>query len=120
MARTALATLVLKKNNYAVQAGDLALTFAALDQANGNSFTATGREVLVFQNTDAAPHTVTIDSVADAIGRTDSSLTNYSIPANGFIAIQVAQLAGWVQSGTLTINVDSSSALVKIAVIQTN
>jgi hypothetical protein len=118
--RTALTTQVLKKNNYAVQAGDLAVSLVALDNVNGNSFTATGREVLLFQNTDASPHTITLDSVADSLGRTDSSLTAYSIPANGFIAIQVSQLTGWVQAGTLTINIDSSSALIKVAVLQTN
>lgn len=119
MSQTALTPVQLKQNNYAVQAGDLAVALAAMDAVNGNSFVATGAEILVFQNTDASPHTITITSVADQEGRTDTSLTNYSIAANGFAVIQMSLLTGWLQSGQLVF-LATSSNLVKIAVLRKN
>lgn len=118
MAQTALTVVQLKLNNYAVVAGDLTVTPAATDTANGNSFQATGQEILIIQNTDGSnPHTIAITSVADSIGRTDASLTAYSIAANGFAAIQMKSLAGWLQTGGL-IYMLSSSALLKVAVLR--
>jgi len=117
MSQTALTVVTLKPNNYAVVAGDLLITPAAMDAANGNSFVATGQEVLVFQNTDSSPHTVTVTSVADALGRTDASLTAYSIPATSIASIQMKSLAGWLQPGSLVF-LATSSALVKVAVLR--
>lgn len=117
MSQTALTVVPLKQNNYAVQAGDLALAMAAMDASNGNSYYATGQEILFIWNGDSAPHTVTITSVPDALGRSDSSLTTYSIPATSFAAIQMKALAGWLETGQL-IYLATSSALVKIAVVR--
>jgi|SRR5579863_336309 len=119
MSQTLIPTTVLKQNNYAVGATDLNLALTAIDTVNGNSFQATGREVLVFENTDASAHTVTITSVNDNLGRLDTSLTNYSIPANATIAIQMKFLPGWLQSNGL-VYISGASALVKVAVLQTN
>jgi hypothetical protein len=118
--QTPLTTQVLKQNNYAVVAGDLTLTFTAMDASNGNSFFATGREVLIVQNSDASPHTFTVTSVADSLGRTDATLTSYSVAANGFAIIQFRSLLGWIQPGGQTVNMTTSSALLKIAVVQYN
>lgn len=120
MAITALTVNQAKQNNYAVQAGDLAVAQTALDAANGNSFIATGKELLIIQNTDASPHTFTLTSVNDQLGRLDSSLTNYSVPANSFAAIQMSQLSGWFQSSDSTVHMTTSSALLKITVIRLN
>lgn len=121
MSQTALTTVVLKQDNYAVQAGDLTITPVAMDAANGNSFIATGREVLIFQNTDTAAHTITITDTADKLGRHDTSLTSYSIPASGFAAIQMKDITSWIQPGTGgAVYLATSSALVKVAVLQTN
>lgn len=119
MSQTALTPVTLKQNNYAVQAGDLAVAPAAMDAINGNSYVATGNEILLLQNTDSSAHTITITSVADSLGRLDTSLTGYSIPANGIAMIQMRQLAGWVQAGSLVL-LATSSALVKIAVLIKN
>jgi hypothetical protein len=89
-----------------------------MDAVNGNSFAATGQEVLLFQNSDTAAHTVTITSVADPYGRTDASLTAYSIPASSFAVIEMKQLQGWLESGALVF-LATSSALVKVAVLRT-
>jgi hypothetical protein len=117
MAQTALTVITLKQNNYAVVAGDLAMAVTAMDASNGNSFVATGKEVLVIQNTDSAPHTVTITSAPDQLGRTDAALTSYSIPANSSAAIEMTQLVGWIQTGQV-VNMTTTSALVKISVLR--
>jgi hypothetical protein len=119
---TPLTVVQLKQNNYQVTAGDLNLTPVAMDASNGNSFVATGKEVLVFLNTDTATHTVTITSVADNYGRLDTSLTTYTVPVaagglSGVSAIEMTQLNGWVQSGQV-IDMTTSSALIKILVLR--
>lgn len=117
MAQTVLTPIQLRQDNYAVIAGDLTVTPVAMDATNGNSFTATGREVLIIQNTDASAHTFSIASVADGLGRSDASLSAYSVAANGFAAIQMSTLAGWIQP-TGVVNLTTSSALLKIAVLR--
>jgi hypothetical protein len=119
---TPLTVVVLKQNNYPVVAGDLNITPAAMDAANGNSFVATGKEVILFLNTDTATHTVTITSTNDNYGRLDTSLTTYVVPVavgglSGISAIEMTQLNGWVQAGSV-VDMTTSSALVKIAVLR--
>lgn len=117
---TALTPVTLKQNNYTVQAGDLTITYAACDNTNGNSFIGTGQEVLLVQNSDTAAHTFTVTSVADSLGRTDSSLTGYSVAASSFAAIQMKYLQGWGASGTNTVTLACNSALIKFAVVRYN
>jgi hypothetical protein len=64
MPRTAIAIQSVPRNGGAV------LALATPDAANGNNFANDGKTELVVLNTDAAPHTVTVRSVADAFGRT--------------------------------------------------
>jgi hypothetical protein len=118
---TGLTTQVLLINgsvNLPITAGSLTITFTACDNVNGNSFTATGREILVVDNTGGSSGTFTVTSVADALNRLDTSLTAYSVAAAGFAAVQMKNLTGWQQSGT--INLTCSAATMKFAVIQTN
>jgi hypothetical protein len=122
MSQTVLTPITLKENNYAVTAGDLNITLTAMDASNGNSFPATGQEILLFANTDTATHTVTITSTGDTIGRTDSSLTSYTVPvasggASGISAVQMKLLTGWIQAGSV-VYLATSSALVKVAVLR--
>jgi hypothetical protein len=118
---TALSTIVLVQNNVAVTAGQLTLTFTACDNVNGNFFVGTGREVLVVQNADgASAHTFTVSSVADQLGRTDTSLTGYSVAASTTVAVQMKYLAGWLQSGGQNVNVSCNSNQIKFAVLQFN
>ena len=119
---TLLTVVVTKQNNYAVVAGDLNVTPVAMDATNGNSFVATGKETLLFMNTDTATHTITITSVADAYGRFDTSLTTYTVPVasggtSGLSVVEMSQLQGWQGSGSL-VTMTTSSALVKIAVLR--
>lgn len=118
MAQTPLTVVQLKQNNYAVVAGDLTITPAAMDAANGNSFIATGKEVLIFANTDSTAHAVTVTSVADPYGRSDSSLIGYSMAISpGLEMIEMSQLQGWAGSGSL-VTMTTTSALVKVAVVR--
>jgi hypothetical protein len=116
MSQTVLTPQVLKENNYAVQAGDLTLNLVASDAVNGNAFPSTGREILVIQNTDAAAHNFGVSSVADAVGRTDSSLSAYSAPANSISVIFLDTIAGWRQTGQILLT--SASALLKFAILR--
>jgi hypothetical protein len=120
MPQTALTPITLKQDNYSVVAGDLTVTFTPSDTVNGNSFPATGNEVLLIWNTDgAAAHTFTVTSVADSLGRSDTSLTNYSVPLNTIAAIQMSTLGGWIQTNG-NVNLTSSNALLKFAVLKKN
>lgn len=116
---TALATITLVQNNVAVTAGQLAITFTACDNVNGNSYVATGRETLLVQNTNSSAGTFTVTSIPDALGRSDTSLTTYSVAASGFAAIQMKYLMGWQQSGG-TILLSCSAATMKYAVLVSN
>lgn len=115
MARTALTVTVLKQNNYAVQAGDLAVTLAS-DVANSNLFASTGKEVLIAQNTDSAAHTFTVTSLADHLGRT-GDIAAYSVPANSIAAVECSVLEGWRQSDG-NIYLSSSNALLTFGVLR--
>lgn len=114
---TALTTQVLVQNNAQVTAGALAITVAACDNTNGNSFTFTGREVLLLQNTDSSAHTVTLTPVVDQFGGTNSTFTAYSIPATSFAAVQM-KFSNFATAGVVSMTCNSN--LIKIAVLQTN
>lgn len=117
-APTPLTVPTLKQNNYAVQAGDLTITFAACDATNGNSFYMTGQEILLVENADSASHTFTVSSVADTLGRVDSSLTAYTVAVSpAVVGVQMKVLQGWVQTGQL-VNLTCSSTMLKFAVIR--
>ena len=116
---TLLTTNVLIQNNAIVTAGQLSVTLTACDTVNGNTFTSTGREVLILQNTDSSPHNITITPVADPYGGTNTSLTAYSLPASTTSAIQMKYQIGWISGSVITIPACSSN-LIKIAVLQTN
>lgn len=113
---TPLTVIVLKQNNYAVIAGDLTITYTACDNSNGNSFVATGQEILLVQNSAGSSGTFTVASVPDSLGRSDTSLTTYSVAAAGFAAIQMKYTQGWI-SGT-TIGLTCSAATMKFAVLR--
>lgn len=118
---TGLTTQVLFINgsvNAPITAGSLAITFAACDAVNGNSFTATGREILLINNSGGSAYTFTVTSVADNLNRLDTSLTSYSVAAGAYAAVQMKQLTGWAQSGA--IDLTCSNASIKYAVVQTN
>lgn len=117
MAQTALTVTVLKQDNVAINAGDLALTFTASDNVNGNSFPITGNEILLIQNSDAAgAHTFTVTSVPDAQGRS-GDIASYSLPLSTFAVIQMSLVTGWRQADG-NVYLASNSNLIKFAVLR--
>lgn len=116
---TLLTTNVLIQNNAQVTAGQLTVTPVACDTVNGNVFNSTGREVLVLQNTDTSAHNITITAVPDPYGGTNTTLTNYSLPASSISMVQMKFQIGWISAGQITIPACSSN-LIKIAVVQYN
>ena len=117
MARTAITKQTIITPFEAVTAGDLDITFAASDGTGGNSYTCTGKELLIAFNDGTAALTMTIDSVDDEKGRQDD-ITTYSLAVGDYAAVSVGMTTskGWQQSGG-TINVDTSSADVLLAVL---
>lgn len=116
---TLLTTAVLIQNNATVTAGQLTVTPVACDTVNGNAFNATGREILLLQNTDTSAHNITVTPVSDPYGGTNTSLTSYSLPASSISMVQMKYLIGWASAGQVTIPACSSN-LIKIAVVQYN
>jgi hypothetical protein len=118
MARTALTVLTPKGPYDAVSANGLDFSFVAADQANGNSFVCSGRELILMRNdhvTDAA--TVTIASAPDPYGRT-KDITTYSLSAGEFAAFWVGKTAGWRQSdGTAHLDVAGPGS-IKFAILR--
>lgn len=115
---TALTPVTLKINNYQVQAGDLTVTPAACDATNGNSYIFTGTEILMVQNSSGStPYTFTVTPATDAYGAQNTTLSTYSVAANGFAFVQMSNPQGWITSGNL-ISLTCSNVAVKFAVLR--
>ena len=97
MARTAL-TKTIAPGSFPT-AGVVA-TFAAADVVNKNSFVMTSKEILLVKNAHATnPQTVTINSVADEMGRS-GDITTFSIAAGDTAVFgPFKDKTGWAQSG---------------------
>lgn len=93
------------------------LTETAADVANKNQFQLRPRDLLIVHNTDAAPQTVTLTSVADEHGRT-KDVTAYSLGA-GEIAVfgPFYNEEGWKQLDGY-VYVEAAAATVKFGVIE--
>lgn len=91
------------------------ITPVACDSSNGNSFTSTGREILVAYNSDTVVHTVTVASVADAFGRTGDTTKN--VNGGAYYIFQMFPPAGWRQTDG-TIHVTCSDATMKLFAIR--
>lgn len=99
-----------------VTAASADITWTAADTGNNNEFVATGREILLVKNTDSAPHTVTIHSVPDSLGRT-GDITAYSVGAGLISLFGPFPLAGWDQTDG-AVWIDGSDTHIQFAVIQ--
>lgn len=117
---TALTPFVLPQNNAQITAGQLTVTMTACDSTNGNQYTYTGRDVLVMQNTDTSAHAITVNTIADPYGGTNTTLTSYSLPASSISAVQMKYSQGWSQTGGVIQIAACSSSLIKFAVLQYN
>lgn len=97
----------------------VALTFTAINAVDGSQAALTGEEILVVRNTDgAAPHTLTISSVADPYGRVAPTANEEtSIPADGIFVKQFDGMEGWRQSGG-KLFLDTDDVQLEAAVIR--
>src|SRR5574343_240704 len=118
MARTAITVQDIDAPFASVSAGSLDFTFAACDNSNGNYFACTGREIILFENTDAGAQTITIDSVADEKNR-QADITTYSLAAGDFVCagVGLTNSKGWKQTNG-QIYIDASASTVKVAVLR--
>lgn len=102
---------------YPVAANSLDLTMVAPTAfVDGVDFTATGKEIVVIQNTGGSPGTVTILSSADAYGRT-GDITAYVLAA-GAIAVFAPPPDGWANPSTRKITITMSAATIKVGIIR--
>ena len=78
-------------------AGQFDITFTGVDEASGNSFAFTGKEVIVFYNSNAtAVAGITLTSIADPFERT-GNLTA-TLGSGEYAAYYAGSLTGWRQS----------------------
>lgn len=62
--------------------------------AGGDDFEATGRELLIYENTSVTAHDITVNGVPDDNGR-DATITQ-EVPASGMVFIgPFTKIAGW-------------------------
>ena len=112
MAETAL-TVTASPGSYA--SAMTAVTMTATDIANGNSFVATGNDLILAWNDSATPYTVTITSQVDDKGRL-GTITTQAIAADVHLILGPMKSEGWADSGNL-INLTSNNAAVKFGII---
>jgi hypothetical protein len=94
----------------------VALTFTAVDVANGNACVLTGGQVIVVQNTDSSAHNLTVTSSSDPSLRTGDLVA--AVPAGGFQALGPFPVAGWIQSdGKLWFSGDNSALQVALVTL---
>ena len=114
MARTILTPVLTPRAT--VPMNGLILTLTAWDAANGNRFLSTGKELLLVQNTHASTtYTVTVTSVADALGRT-KDIAAFSMVAQALAIFGPFDSLGWMQTDGY-IYIDANNAAVKFQVI---
>jgi hypothetical protein len=90
-------------------------TFTAADVANGNYFTASGRDLVTVFNSDSAPHNLSILSAPDACTGRRADVAGYVVPAAAFTEFLVLPSSVFTQTdGTVQLNADN--ALVKFLV----
>lgn len=116
MARTTLTKTAVKGPFPALPIGasGLVVTLTAADVANKNQFLPSGNDLLIMQNSGAAPYTVTITSAVDAQNRT-GDIATYSLAAGDVCAFLVKS-SGWVQADGY-VYLEASNASVKFGVV---
>jgi hypothetical protein len=99
-----------------VATGDVDLPFTAANTVDGNGIPATGREILIVKNTDAAPQTVTINSAPDSFGRL-ADIGPLALAPGATKLLGPFPRSGWLQ-GDGTIHLIASAATVMLAVVR--
>jgi hypothetical protein len=84
------------------------------DPTDRSTLLVPGKTLVVAHNTDSAPHTITVTSVADALNRTFDLVQ--TMEAGEIWVFGPVMPLGWNQSGNVLF-LDVSSALIQIAVL---
>ncbi len=113
----------LLSNNPAVQLStpgvvvptSLDKTFQAADTVNGNSFMASGNDLLIIYNSDVASHTVTIQSAADSFGRF-ANLT-YTVGAGVYSFVNITTASLYTQTSVNEVWLQASDPTIKFLVV---
>ena len=120
MATTALTSGAIKtvaaRQHVTVVAGAQDIPVEASDSANGNHFTASGKDLLIVHNTDAGAQTVTVECKEDSHGR-DGSVPAYSLAAGDIAYIGILDTDGYKQTDG-TVIIGTSADTVKLAVLR--
>jgi len=91
--------------------------FQASDTGLGNyTPIVDGKTLVLITNINAAPQTVTFQSVPDTLNR-EGDITAYSLTQYEVALFGPFKNAGWLQTGTVGLWIDTSDNDVKIAVI---
>jgi len=98
MARVELTpTSILGPHPSSPSAGQFDVTFSSVDEVSGNEFALTGKEIIVFHNTNTtAVAGITLTSVADPYNRT-GDLTA-TLGSGEYAAFYAGDIKGWRQS----------------------
>ena len=100
MARSTLVKTAASGSNPTLQpaANSLDVTMAATVVADKTQFVASGKDLIIIQNTGATAHTFTITSTADPKNNRTGDITAYSLDAGEIAHFGPAYRDGWVQS----------------------
>lgn len=120
MARTDLTITDISDPNSSGGAWGGSTQAVTMDEAStgddGNQFTLTGNEIVLFHNTDTSGHNITVTSVDDKYGRSED-ISSESIAAGAIKAFGPVRLQGWLQTdGNLYLSADNTS--VEIGVLR--
>jgi hypothetical protein len=91
-----------------VAANSLDGTVVTPTDTSGIEFTASGREVVIVQNTAGAPGTFTVVSTADAQNRT-GDMGPYTVAAGGFAWVSPPTVGFIGATGKITITVSAAT-----------
>ena len=88
--------------------------FVVADPTNGNSFRATGRELLLVWNTGGAPEVITINSNPASRTARNGPITTASVGAGAIEACQIFPRDGWEEGGLITLTAASDHLLLAV------
>lgn len=113
MARSVLTKTVL---NGSYPGAGIAIGWQDSDPANGNTFVATGKEVILVRNTGATARQITLYASADSFGRVANIVESLAAAASK--AFGPFKLNGWVTSaGNFELTADSIDVEIAVVVL---
>ena len=115
MADIAVQNVIGKYPVTPLTAGAAAITFQAMELA-GDTYSNTGKELVLLRNDDAGAVTITVTSQRDEKNRL-GTISAYSIPAGEYAAFGPFPVSGW-NDGNNKVNLLASDVDLKVAVLR--